>query len=123
MLESRIEQTAFRTPPSRRPNYLPGPLRREWPLLVSLATAGLFLGFGRYWLADLSNPAWFAMLLAWQFVAILLSALAVVRHAESLAVKLGEPLGTLVLTLSVVGIEVMMIGAVMSTGHGNITLA
>ena len=37
--------------------------------------------------------------------------------------SLGEPLGTLVLTLAVVGIEVMMIGAVMSAGHGNIALA
>src|SRR5262249_38332654 len=54
---------------------------------------------------------------------ILLSAVAVVRHAESLAIKLGEPLGTLVLTLSVIGIEVMMIGAVMATGPGNVTLA
>ena len=34
---------------------------------------------------------------------------AVVRHAECLALKLGEPVGTLILTLSVIGIEVMMI--------------
>ena len=97
--------------------------RREWSLLAALATAGLFLGFGKHWLADLSQPAWFAFMLAWLFAAILLSALAVVRHAESLAVKLGEPLGTLVLTLSVIGIEVMMIGALMSAGHGNAALA
>ena len=98
-------------------------VRREWSLLAALATAGLFLGFGKHWLADLSQPAWFAFMLAWLFAAILLSALAVVRHAESLAVKLGEPLGTLVLTLSVIGIEVMMIGALMSAGHGNAALA
>jgi Ca2+:H+ antiporter len=97
--------------------------RREWSLLTSLATAGLFLGFGKYLLADLAHPVWFSLVLAWLFGAILLSALAVVRHAESLAVKLGEPLGTLVLTLSVIGIEVTMIGAVMSTGHSNVTLA
>jgi Ca2+:H+ antiporter len=84
---------------------------------------GLFLGFGSTWLADLSQPAWFALLLTWLFAAILLSAGAVVRHAESLAVKLGEPLGTLVLTLSVVGIEVMMIAAVMSAGSGNVSVA
>jgi Ca2+:H+ antiporter len=98
-------------------------LRDEWVLPVSLATTGLFLGFGSSWLADLSHPAWFALMLAWLFAAILLSAVAVVRHAESLAVKLGEPLGTLVLTLSVVGIEVMLFGAVMATGPGNVTLA
>ncbi len=79
--------------------------------MTSLATAGLFLGFGKQLLADLSHPVWFSLILAWLFGAILLSAGAVVRHAESLAVKLGEPLGTLVLTLSVIGIEVTMIGA------------
>jgi Ca2+:H+ antiporter len=98
-------------------------LRQEWSLPVSLLTMGLFLGFGPIWLADLSQPAWFAFMLAWLFAAILLSAIAVVRHAEALAVKLGEPLGTLVLTLSAIGIEVMMIGAVMSAGPGNAALA
>jgi Ca2+:H+ antiporter len=98
-------------------------LRREWPLLVNFATTALFLVFGSRWLADLSNPAWFAVMLLWPFIVILLSSFAVVRHAESLAVKLGEPLGTLLLTLSVTGIEVMMIAAVMYTGHGNAALA
>jgi Ca2+:H+ antiporter len=83
----------------------------------------LFLGFGSVWLDDLSQRAWFAFMTAWLFAAILLSALGVVRHAEGLAVRLGEPLGTLVLTLSVVGIEVMMIGAVMSAGPGNVAVA
>jgi Ca2+:H+ antiporter len=123
MTESRSQRTVMPTPPSRRPSRFLGLARRERPLLVSLVTTGLFLGFGKAWLADLSNPAWFTFVLGWLFGAILLSALAVVRHAESLAVKLGEPLGTLVLTLSVVGIEVMLIGAVMSTGRGNDTLA
>jgi Ca2+:H+ antiporter len=98
-------------------------LRRERSLLASLTTMGLFLGFGQNWLSDLSSPIWFASVLIWLFAAILLSSLSVVRHAESLAVKLGEPLGTLVLTLSVVGIEVMVISAVMSTGPGNVAVA
>ncbi len=98
-------------------------LRREWPLPVVLATTGLFLGFGPGWLADLSHPAWFVLMLGWLFGAVLLSALAVVRHAESLAVIFGEPVGTLILTLSVIGIEVMMIAAVMSAGPGNAALA
>jgi Ca2+:H+ antiporter len=98
-------------------------LRREWPLPLSVFTTGLFLLFGRSWLADLSNPVWFAFILAWLFAVILLSAFAVVRHAESLAVILGEPLGTLILTLSVTGIEVMMIAAVMYTSSGDSPLA
>jgi hypothetical protein len=49
---------------------------------------------------------------------MLVSVFAVARHAECLAEKLGEPVGTLVLTSSVIGIEVMIIVATMSTGHG-----
>ncbi len=98
-------------------------LRHEWALLVNIATAALFVVFGRSWLADLSNPVWFAFILCWLFAVILFSAFAVVRHAESLAVKFGEPLGTLILTLSVTGIEVMMIAAVMYSGQGDSSLA
>jgi Ca2+:H+ antiporter len=98
-------------------------LRREWALMACFVTMGLFLVFGKSWLADLSQPAWFVLMLAVLFAAILLSAQGVVRHAESLAVKLGEPLGTLVLTLSVIGVEVMMIASVMGAGSGNVTIA
>jgi Ca2+:H+ antiporter len=98
-------------------------LRREWLLGAAFATTALFLLFGKSWLADLSNPLWFALMLVWLFAVIMSSAFAVVHHAESLAVRLGEPLGTLVLTLSVIGIEVMMISAVMLTGEGKPALA
>jgi Ca2+:H+ antiporter len=102
--------------------YLSG-LRREWVLGVAFATTALFLVFGKGWLSDLSNPLWFAFMLVWLFAVILGAAFAVVHHAESLAVRLGEPLGTLVLTLSVIGIEVTMISAVMLTGEGKPALA
>src|SRR4051812_14338742 len=98
-------------------------LRHEWALPVSLLTVALFLIFGPAWLEHLSRPGWFIFIFGWLFAAILLAAIGVVRHAEALAVKLGEPVGTLVLTLSVIGIEVMMIVAVMSTGPGNAALA
>ena len=98
-------------------------LRQEWLLGVAYATTAVFLLFGKPWLADLSNPFWLAFMLVWLFGVILLAAFAVVHHAESIAVKLGEPLGTLILTLSVIGIEVMMISAVMLTGEGKPTLA
>ena len=70
---------------------------KEWPVLVSAATVGLFLLFAKTWFQHLSNPFWFAVLFGWLFVVILLSAFAIVRHAEALAERLGEPLGTLVL--------------------------
>lgn len=98
-------------------------LLEEWPLALNLATTVVFLVFGQTLLADLSHPVRFTLILGWLLLIILLSVFAVVRHAESLAGKLGEPLGTLVLTLSVTGIEVMIIVATMSTGQGSPTLA
>jgi Ca2+:H+ antiporter len=96
---------------------------REWPLLLSILTTVLFRSFSTEWFADLSDPLWFVFLLAWLFAVTLLSSFAIVRHAEQLAVRLGEPLGTLVLTLSVTGIEVAIITAAMFTGNGNPALA
>src|SRR5882672_473845 len=97
--------------------------KREWALAVNLATTALFLAFGAGWLADLSSASWFAFVSLWLLAAMFLSAFAVVRHAEALAEKLGEPYGTLILTLAITGIEVIMIAALMYTGKGNATLA
>lgn len=98
-------------------------LSYEKSLIFSLITTLLFFLFGEGWLADLSNPLWFGFIALWLFLIILMSAFSIVRHAESLAELLGEPYGTLILTLSVIGIEVAMISAVMLTGGGNPTLA
>jgi Ca2+:H+ antiporter len=46
-----------------------------------------------------------------------------VRHADCLAIKLGEPFGTLILTLAVIGMEVMMVAALMLTGDPEPTMA
>jgi Ca2+:H+ antiporter len=97
--------------------------RKEWALPISMATMLLFLLLGKTWLSDLSNRTWFALMLAWLFGAILVSAFGVVRHAEALAERVGEPLGTLVLTLAMSGMEMMMIVAVMYTGKGAASLA
>lgn len=59
----------------------------------------------------------------WLFAAILVCAFAVVRHADEIAERIGEPLGTLVLTLAMSGMEVMMIAAVMYAGKGGASLA
>src|SRR5262245_22601414 len=96
---------------------------REWPLLTTISGTALFLLYGGSWLSDLSHPLKFATLFLVLFSLILLAAFSVVRHAESLAIILKEPLGTLVLTLSVTGIEVSIIAASMFTGKGHPTLA
>lgn len=59
----------------------------------------------------------------WLLGTILWAAFNVVHHAEELAIKLGEPLGTIILTLSVVGIEVALISAVMLAGDAAPTMA
>lgn len=100
-----------------------GLLRTEMALWFGVATAALFVTFGERWLADLSNPLWSALLFTWLFVVMLWLAFGVVRHADCLAVLLGEPYGTLILTVSVITIEVVMISAVMLTGADNPTLA
>jgi Ca2+:H+ antiporter len=98
-------------------------LGSEWLLLLSFATTALYLMFGKAWMANIDQVPWFIFILVSLFGVILSSAFAIVRHAESLAVKLGEPFGTLVLTLAVIGIEVMMISAVMLTGENKPTVA
>ncbi|MDP9133060.1 MAG: calcium:proton antiporter [Nitrospirota bacterium] len=88
-----------------------------------MGTAGLFFVYGHEWLSDLSNPVRLGAILGWLLAVSILSAFAVLRHAEILAARLGEPMGTVILTLSVTGIEVMMIAAFMYTGSGNASLA
>jgi len=97
--------------------------RQEWFLAVSLATSAIFLARGSALSAYLSNPLGLGLVFAWLFAAALGSVISVVRHAELLAVRLGEPSGTLILTLSVVAIEVVSISAVSLQGHGDPTLA
>ncbi|WP_395770439.1 calcium:proton antiporter [Arenimonas sp.] len=98
-------------------------LRREYPLVLSMLSMLLFAKYGNVWLSNLHDPLWFAGMLGWLLTVILMSAFAIVRHAESLAELLGEPFGTLVLTLSIIGVEVLMISAVMLSGDGNPTMA
>ena len=58
------------------------------------------------------SPQRAAILFFWLFAVILWCAFGVVGEADHLAELLGEPRGTLVLTLSIVIIEVVLIGAV-----------
>jgi Ca2+:H+ antiporter len=59
------------------------------------------------------SPVLAGLLFAWLLGIILWSASGVVHEAEELAEILGEPFGTLILTLSIVIIEVALISAVM----------
>lgn len=94
----------------------------EWFLAVSLATTGVFALHHETLMAKLASPLWLGLIFVWLFGVILGSAILVARHADGVAEILGEPYGTLVLTLSVTSIEVMSISAVMLHGENNPTL-
>jgi Ca2+:H+ antiporter len=98
------------------------PVRAEFPLLIGWGTAAIFLAIG----TDLNGLTTRVLPLvgvfAWLFAVILWSAIRVVRHADCLAIKLGEPYGTLILTLSAISVEVVMISTAMLHGENNPTL-
>src|SRR5438552_347756 len=97
-------------------------IRAEFPLLVGLGTIAIFLVVG----SDLNEltTRTFPLLgvFVWLFAVILWSAMCVVRHADCLAIKFGEPYGTLILTLSAISIEVVVISTAMLHGENNPTL-
>jgi Ca2+:H+ antiporter len=98
-------------------------VKQELPLLALLPTAALFQFLHKRWFEALSDVAWTVFLFVWLFAAIIWGAKAVVRHADQLAERLGEPYGTLILTLSVATIEMVTVAQVMLTGADNPTLA
>jgi Ca2+:H+ antiporter len=97
-------------------------VRAEWPLFLAIAISALFLVGGAAITSVLMRPPWLMLTFGGLFLTILFGSKAVVRHAEDLALELGEPYGTLVLTLSITIIEVASISAVMLHGENNPTL-
>ncbi len=98
-------------------------LRAEFPLFIGLASAAIFLALGSGAVENVDHPLALAGVFVWLFIGVLWSAISVVRHADGLALKCGEPYGTLILTLSAITIEVVMISAAMLHGANNPTLA
>lgn len=96
---------------------------QEIALLFGLLTLLFFKTLGADLLSD-TTPFWIYILISTGLFAIVTWAIfSVVRHSDALAVKLGEPFGTLILTLSVISLEVVMISSVMLTGEPNPTMA
>jgi Ca2+:H+ antiporter len=94
-------------------------IRGEFPLAIALGTAAIFLLAGSQLTEIIAHPAALICVFLWLFAVILWSAISVVRHADCLAIKLGEPYGTLILTLSAISIEVVMISTAMLHGANN----
>ena len=97
-------------------------IRNEKSFFIALAAIVLVLLLA-------SNPAIHAsnlltgLLFIVVFSVIIYAAMGVVHHAEQLAHKLGEPYGTMLLTLSAVTVEVIMVATMMFHADDDPTLA
>lgn len=91
-------------------------------LACAWASVAAFQLFGDTLLAQLGAPLPSLLIFAWLLGVIVWSAFGVVHEAEEIAHRLGEPYGTLILTLSIVIIEVALISAVMLGAKGAPTL-
>jgi len=110
------------THPARSAPHFGDAIRSEFPLLIGLGTAAIFFGTGSRLVETIGHPVVLTVVFLWLFAVILYSAICVVRHADCLAIKFGEPYGTLILTLSAISIEVVMISTAMLHGANNPTL-
>lgn len=101
------------TPPPLTPVSELLPIRTLLRLGLSWAIVAVFQIGGHSWLAEpISTPVAVAAFLV-LFSTILFAAFGVVREADELAHILGEPYGSLILTVSIVTVEVILISAVM----------
>ncbi len=87
----------------------------EWPLALAVAAGGAGFGLEQAALASGGLFLWglFFLLLA----AIIGVAFRIAHHAEVLALRLGEPYGTLILTLAAVSVEVVILAVMLFDSH------
>ena len=90
---------------------------KEYSLIAALV-AGIALIF----LSNTTNITIVVILNILAISSILYSAFSVVRHADVLAHRFGEPIGSLILTLSIVVLEVSLISILMLSGSAGAAL-
>lgn len=95
-------------------------LAAEWPLAAALVAGAAGFGLEHAALESGGVALWglFFLLLA----AIIGVAFRIAHHAEVLALRLGEPYGTLILTLAAVSVEVVILAVMLFDSH-SLTLA
>lgn len=93
------------------------------PAVAGGLTAAIFVFFGADLMSDLENHLKSALLFVWLFAVMMWCAYAVMQQGDAVAEELGEPYGTLILTFSVIIIEVAMLASIMLQGENNPTLA
>lgn len=109
-----LHNALLRTAGSEKPRY--------GPIALGVASLLVIETVGHDWLAA-PSLATTAAVFVWLFATIMWGAVGVMGYAEALAHRLGEPLGTRILTLSAILIEVALIASVMMVGEANPTLA
>ncbi|WP_162085559.1 calcium:proton antiporter [Sulfuriferula nivalis] len=95
-------------------------LKSELPVVVALIVLGLGYVFEHAVVAQGGGLLWTGLLVI--LTAIIAVAFRISHHAEILALRLGEPYGTLILTLAAVSVEVVIL-VVLLQGEPNPTLA
>jgi len=98
-------------------------IRTEIALILGLLATALAYGPGSALFVGPFTPEVYSALFVVLFVIMLMLSFSAVRHADHLAGLLGEPYGTLILTIAVITIEVALISGVMLSGGANPTLA
>lgn len=89
------------------------PKNTIFKIVVAWLVVTAFQLGGKAWLSPDMTPVVAGICFLVLFATILMAAFGVVGEADELAHSLGEPYGTLILTLSIVSIEVILIAAVM----------
>ncbi|MFM2397641.1 MAG: hypothetical protein RLZZ144_891 [Pseudomonadota bacterium] len=95
-------------------------LKSEYPIAIALGVLTLGFAFEHSAIAQGGGVLWGLLLVI--LTAIIGVAFRIAHHAEVLAVRLGEPYGTLILTLAAVSVEVVIL-IVLLQGEPNPTLA
>lgn len=98
-------------------------IKEEYTLIMGILTVIFFKLFGDHLLASGLSQVLYIVTTAVLFYVVMTAIFSVVRHSDALAIKLGDPYGTLILTLAVISLEVIMISSVMLTGESNPVLA
>jgi Ca2+:H+ antiporter len=118
-----MNQRTKAKPASAEPQGLRAFLAAAAPAIAGIISAAIAYSFQKQLFADLYNYPLTILLFLWLFGSMMWCAFSVMRHADAIAEKLGEPYGTLVLTLSVIVIEVALLASIMLHGENNPTLA
>ncbi|MDD2915611.1 MAG: calcium:proton antiporter [Gallionella sp.] len=95
-------------------------LKSEFPIVIALIVLGLGFALEHSAVEHGGGVLWGLLLVI--LAAVIGVAFRIAHHAEVLAMRFGEPYGTLILTLAAVSVEVVIL-VVLLTGEPNPTLA